>query len=500
MKNMLALMAVCLAALMSGLEISSVPVILPVLEREMHASFRELQWIMNAYTLACTAVLMATGTLADTYGRKRVFLISILAFGLTSLMCGVVDSARWLIIGRALQGLSGGAMLTCLIAILSSQFPQGKSRSRAFAAWGMTFGFGLGFGPIIGGMLVAWFSWQWVFLVHGFIALLTLILAMKNVVESRDSEAKKLDFAGLVTLSLSVVGITYLITQGRSLGWGSAIVQLCMLVTAVSALLFVWIETRHPHPMFDFTVFRIRPFSGALMGSIGMNFSFWPLMIYLPVYYQSGLGYSSMATGLALLAYTLPTLLMPPIGEKLVVRFGAARLIPLGLLSIGVGFILMKFAAEYHTSLLPGALLAGMALGLTNTPVTNTTTGSVPGNRAGMASGIDISARLITLAINIALMGSLLVASVAASLKRIIPTLNDAHALAEQIASGGEVALAHDVAQQVLTKGFSAVLTYGATGVCGLALASYWLFNGKSKRTRTIADKGFVGCTVKRTR
>src|SRR5476649_373448 len=120
--NTLALIAVCLAALMSGLEISSVPVILPVLEKEMHASFKDLQWIMNAYTLACTTVLMAVGTLADRFGRKRIFLTSIIAFGLTSLMCGLATTAPWLIVGRFLQGLSGGAMLTCLIAILSTQF------------------------------------------------------------------------------------------------------------------------------------------------------------------------------------------------------------------------------------------------------------------------------------------------------------------------------------------------------------------------------------------
>ncbi|MEQ9887882.1 MFS transporter [Pectobacterium zantedeschiae] len=478
MKNMLALMAVCLAALMSGLEISSVPVILPMLEKEMHASFRELQWIMNAYTLACTTVLMATGTLADRYGRKRVFIISIIAFGLTSVMCGLAESPQWLIVGRFLQGLSGGAMLTCLIAILSFQFPQGASRSRAFAAWGITFGFGLGFGPMIGGVLVAWLSWQWVFLVHGFIALLTLILAWKNVVESRDSAVKKLDLGGIVTLSSAVMGATYLITQGGSLGWDSLVARLILLLTVLSTALFIWVEKRHPYPMFDFSVFRIRSFSGALMGSIGMNFSFWPLMIYLPVYYQIGLGYSSLATGLALLAYTLPTLLMPPLGEKLVVRFGAARVIPIGLFTIGAGFMLMKFAAANHLSLLPGALLAGTALGLINTPVTNTTTGSVSGDRAGMASGIDISARLITLSINIALMGNLLVAGVAASLKGVMSEGIDA--LAERIAGGGEVsALATEVVSRALTEGFGSILLYGAGGVWVLALMSHFLFNFK---------------------
>jgi len=483
MKNTLALMAVCLAALMSGLEISSIPVLSPVLEQELHASFRELQWIMNAYTLACTTVLMATGTLADRYGRKRVFILSIIAFGLTSLMCGLATSSQWLIAARFAQGLSGGAMLTCLIAILSSQFPQGKARSQAFAAWGITFGFGLGFGPIIGGMLVAWFNWRWVFLVHVFIAILTLILALKNVVESRDGQAKKLDLGGLITLSVTVMGATFLITQGSSLGLGSVIARAVLLVTALSAAMFIWIEKRHPHPMFDFSVFRVRAFSGALMGSVGMNFSFWPLMIYLPVYYQSGLGYDSVTTGLALLAYTLPTLLMPPVGEKLTARYGASRIIPFGLFTIGAGFILMLIAVVHHLSLLPGALLAGMALGLTNTPVTNTTTGSVAANRAGMASGIDISARLITLAVNIALMGSLLVAGIAASLKKVMPAARELSSFAERIA-GGSVVEGLQTAQiaQALTDGFAVILIYGAAGVWILALMSYFLFNDKGRR------------------
>lgn len=490
MKNTFALMAVCLAALMSGLEISSVPVLSPVLEQQLHASFRELQWIMNAYTLACTTVLMATGTLADRYGRKRVFILSIAAFGLTSLLCGLAGSAQWLIAGRFAQGLSGGAMLTCLIAILSSQFPQGKPRSRAFAAWGITFGFGLGFGPVIGGILVAWLSWRWVFLVHVFIAVLTLILALKNVVESRDGQSQKLDLGGLITLSVTVMGATFLITQGSSLGWNSLTAGAVLLATAVSAAMFIWIEKRHPHPMFDFSVFRIRAFSGALMGSIGMNFSFWPLMIYLPVYYQGGLGYDSVSTGLALLAYTLPTLLMPPLGEKLTARFGASRLIPGGLFAIGAGFMLMHIAVVHHLSLLPGALLAGMALGLTNTPVTNTTTGSVAANRAGMASGIDISARLITLAINIALMGSLLVAGIAASLKKVMPAAGELSSLAERIAGG---AVTEDLPggqiAQALTEGFAVILVYGMAGVWMLSLMSYVLFNVRRQNKARTAMK-----------
>jgi MFS family permease len=169
-KNQIALAAVCLASLMFGLEISSVPVILPTLEKVLHGDFKQIQWIMNAYTIACTTVLMATGTLADRFGRKRIFGISVVSFGVTSLICGLAPNIAILIIGRFLQGISGGAMVVSQIAVLSHQFREGAERGKAFGRWGIIFGIGLGFGPIIGGAIVSLSSWQWVFCVHVFIA------------------------------------------------------------------------------------------------------------------------------------------------------------------------------------------------------------------------------------------------------------------------------------------------------------------------------------------
>lgn len=157
----LALAAICLAALMFGLEISSVPIILPVLEARLHADFQDLQWIMNAYTIACTTVLMATGTLADRYGRRRMFALTVLAFGLASLLCGLAPATPVLIAARFLQGMAGGAMFICSIAILSHQFPDGRARGRAFAIWGVVAGIGLGFGPVVGGAIIALASRSW---------------------------------------------------------------------------------------------------------------------------------------------------------------------------------------------------------------------------------------------------------------------------------------------------------------------------------------------------
>lgn len=492
--SVLALSAICLAALLFGLEISSVPIILPVLEAQLQADFQDLQWTMNAYTIACTTVLMATGTLADRYGRRRVFEISVLAFGIASLLCGLAPHTPALIAARFAQGLAGGAMFICSIAILSHQFPEGRARARAFAVWGVVAGIGLGFGPVVGGAIVALASWHWVFLVHAPLALVTLALIRAGVAESRDPQAQtqRLDIAGIATLTLAVLGLTWLITQGESLGWTSRTALGLLVLTALSLAAFVAVERRHPHPMFDFSVFRIRDFSGAILGCVGMNCSYWPFMVYLPLYFTAGLGWDTTATGLALLVYTVPFLVMPPIAQGLLLRWQARTVIPAGLFTIGLGFALMKagssFAGLGGWTVLPGALLAGIGLGLTTTPATNMTTSSVPAERAGMASGMDVSARLITLALNIAVMGLVLVAGIAAALHAAWGAGMEAaplRALAEQLASGnvagaqrllvtltGSDASASAL-QAAVIDGFGTVMLYGALTVWLTAAASW---------------------------
>ncbi|RQU88649.1 MFS transporter [Burkholderia cenocepacia] len=490
-RNAVALAAVCLTSLMFGLEISSVPVILPTLEHVLHGDFNGMQWIMNAYTIACTTVLMAAGTLADRFGRKRVYVIGTVLFGATSLLCGLAPNVPVLVAGRLLQGASGGAMLICQIAVLSHQFREGRERGRAFGIWGIVFGIGLGFGPIVGGAIVALASWPWVFLVHAPLAAVALVLIGGAVQESRDPHAGTLDVAGIVTLSLAVLGLAFYITQSAELGLTSAAGLGVLGATMLALAGFVIAERASARPMFDFSVFRIRAFTGAIFGSMGMNFSFWPFMIYLPIWFQVALGYDSVTAGLALLAYTLPTLIAPPVGERLALRYGPGVVIPAGLFTIAAGFVLMRLgSAADHASwltMLPGCAIAGIGLGLTNTPVTNTTTGAVPSARAGMASGIDMSARMISLALNIATMGFVLVAGIVASLKGgPAGAIGDAalRRLAQQIASGrtdGLQALAPALAQAdpsgaalhaALVHGFGWVMVYGAAGVAVLATAS----------------------------
>lgn len=493
--NPRALIAVCLAALMFGLEITSVPVILPTLEKTLGSNFSQLQWIMNAYTIACTMVLMATGTLADRFGRKRVFIINVIGFGITSIVCGIAGSTALLIVSRFFQGMTGGGMFICTIALLSHQFPDGPQRSKAFAAWGIIAGIGLGFGPIIGSIISETINWRWVFLIHGALALGTLLLVIPSVEESRDPNAGKLDLTGILVLSGAVFALTYYITQGPENGFISASSLLVLLAAVVLIIVFILAELRQAYPMIDFKVFRVRRFTGAIMGCIGMNFSFWPLMVFLPLYFQVALHCDTLTTGMCLLAYTLPTLLFPPLGERLMLRYGSGRAIPFGLLLIGTGFLTMYASGRTGGTawlvLLSGCVLAGSGLGIVNTPVTNTATAAVPGDRAGMASGIDVSSRLITLAINIALMGFLLVQGTFSYLKNTLPAAgpDKLFELSKRLVAGGltveqivniEMLMGvhqQDIFGEALKQGFGGIFLYGGTGVLVLALISFLIFN-----------------------
>lgn len=504
-RDVVALLGICLASLMFGLEISSVPVSLSAIEDDLGSGFSSLQWVMNAYTLAVVAVLMAAGTIADRYGRRRTLVVAVVVFSAASLLCGLAPNIGVLIGARGLQGASGGVMLIGLLANLSQRFPDGRPRRTAFAAWGVVFGVGLGFGPIVGAGIIALLDWRWVFLVHLPIAVLTVFLVRLGVEESRDPGRARLDLPGMALLSLGVLGATFFITRAPAAGVRDSQALIGALTALVCLPAFVVVERRSAHPMVDLSVFRVPAFSGALLGAVGMNFSFWPLMIYLPLFFQQGLGYGGLAAGAALLSYTLPTLLVPPLAERLSNRYRPGTVIPLGLFTIGLGFVLMGIGTQVEgaswLTMLPGCAIAGTGLGLTNTPVSNVTTGALPAARAGMASGIDMSARMISLAINIALVGVLFVAGVTSSLKGALPASADGgelHRLAERLAAGDTafrdggspeaVALREGTTvHDALSRGIDLALAYGAVTVWLLALGAFLVFRLRTARAPAVA-------------
>lgn len=483
------LAATCLSALMLSLEISSIPIILPTLEMALNAGFAQLQWTMTAYTIAAASVLMATGTLADRYGRKRIFIYAVVAFGFTSLICGLTSAMPILIGARALQGASGGAMLISQIAILSQRFQAPDERAKAFGWWGIVFGFGLGFGPLVGGSIASVLGWRWVFLVHVIAAIMTAGLAVTGISESKASKAGHLDVFGIITLSVSVFCLVYFITESSQGGFSSPITIAAAGGAGAGLVAFYIAERIAPDPMFDFFIFKMPYFTGALLGAMGMNFCFWPFMMYLPIWLRAGLGFDDLSSGMALLAYTLPTLVTPPLAELAALRHGADRIIPIGLATTGLGFFAMMLATTLGSALWPitliGAGIAGTGLGITNTPVTNMLTSAAPTDRIGMASGIDMSARMISLALNIALMGFVLTRGILNNLRNTIPGLAGSlqvRTVMEKVAAGNTAALSgvkglsSERVHVALAQGFTWVMLYGALTIWTLAFLSFLIF------------------------
>lgn len=281
---------------------------------------------------------MASGALADRFGRKRVFMAGVVVFGISSLACGLATNAPALIVARVVQGVGGAALLACQMAVLSYQFCDSPDRGMAFSAWGIVFGAGLGFGPLTGGgVTVTFIGWEWVFLAHVPLAVVTLLLAHFAIAESSDPHAVRIDGAGITTLSLTAFCLVYLITRGQALRLDDPVGTGTAVLGTASFLLFVIVEVKVARPMFDFATLRIPTFSGALLGAAGMNSSFWPFVVYLPIWFQAGLGYDSVTAVFALLAYTLPTLIAPPFGERMLSRYGPVVVLPLGLFVIGAG-------------------------------------------------------------------------------------------------------------------------------------------------------------------
>ncbi len=506
-KSSLALFSVCLAALMFGLEISSVPVILPTLESTLGASIRDMQGIMASCTIGCAVVLNVSGSLADRYGRRFILCLSVGAFGITSLACGLSTSPLSLIIARLNQGIAGGAMLTCVVATLNSQFPDGAKRSQAFGTWGTVFGAGLGFGPIVGGLLLEFSNWRWTFLIHTVIALPTLFLLKKSVRETKGVSSRSLDIVGMSLLASAIFIILYYVVEGPSLGRPkfTSIFSVFSVFSVFSSAVFLstfYYRQKHiENPTIDFSLFKVPAFSGEILGAIGMNFSFWPFIIYLPLYLKLGLGLPSLDASLLLLSYTLPAILSPPLGEYLALRWQARIIIPLGLLISGLGFSLLLvgeiFSLQITFSLLPGSILSGFGVGLINTLITNTSTQSVNPHQAGMASEIDTSANLITLSIIISLMGALLVGGIGRHLAQDSPSHENGlgiHSAAEALAAGN-IDNALEQIPELTAAGAREAFTAGFLCLTAFAFVSLLLFSVLSFvtfriRSRDVTSKG----------
>jgi len=401
------LIAVSVAIFMLLLDITVVNVALPDIQRSLHSSFSDLQWVVNAYSLTLAAFLLTAGAVSDLIGRRRVFVTGLIVFTASSALCGLSTSPLMLNLARAVQGTGGAMMFATSLALIAQAF-HGKERGVAFGVFGGVIGAAVAIGPVVGGVITSGIGWEWIFFVNVPIGVAAVFLTLSQVSESRDPNAKGVDWIGLVTFSGSLFLLVFALIQGNEKGWGSTRILSFLIGSALLFALFLLAERRQSRPMLDLTLFRRPAFAGASIVAFAVSASMFSMFLYLTLYIQDVLSYSPLQAGLRFLPITLVSFVVAPISGRLSVRVPVRLLLGLGLLFVSAGLFAMTAVGPGSgwTTLIPGFLLAGVGVGLINPPLASTAVGVVHYSRSGMASGINNTFRQVGIATGIAGLGA----------------------------------------------------------------------------------------------
>jgi EmrB/QacA subfamily drug resistance transporter len=399
------------------LDVTVVNVALPAIRRDLNASFGELQWVIDAYALTLAATLLALGSLADRIGRRVVFAGGLIAFTACSALCGAAGSPLVLDLARGAQGIGAAAMFASSLAILANQF-QGRERGLALGVWGGITGAALAIGPLIGGLLTDGAGWRWVFLVNLPIGVLLIWLTARSLPESRDDRPRPVDLAGMVTFGGACFLATYGLIRGNEDGWGSLPIAGSLGAAAVLAVAFIAVEGRAAAPMLPLSLFRIPAFTGTALVAFAQSVALYPLLLFMAIYFQDGLGLSPTATGLRLLPLTLVLVVVAPVSGRLTGRWPLRVPLAAGLVLIGTALLLMRSidANSEWTALLPGLLVGGLAIGVISPALAAAMVSVLPVERSGLASGINNTFRQLGIAIGIAGLGAIFEHHVSATL------------------------------------------------------------------------------------
>ncbi len=410
------LTAVCLGIFMLLLDITVVNVALPDMQKDLGSSFSDLQWVVDAYALTLAAALLTSGSLADLFGRRLLYLIGVSAFTVASLLCGVANSTLFLQLARGAQGVGGAIMFAVSLALLADAF-RGKDRGLAFGVWGAVTGLAVAVGPLVGGALTSGLSWRWIFFVNLPIGMLVVAISLAKVRESRDPRPRRTDWFGFVTFTAALSFLVFALIKASDRGFTDSLVLGCFAAATVLIGAFLAVEVVGRHPMFELALFRKPAFSGGSIAAFGVSASIFAMLLYLTLYLQDVLGFSALQTGLRLLTASGGIFVVAGIAGRLSSRVPVRLLIGPGLLIVGVGLLLMRglSASSQWTHLAPGLIVAGVGVGLINPPLASTAVGVVPPRQAGMASGINSTFRQVGIATGIALLGSLFASRVHAA-------------------------------------------------------------------------------------
>jgi EmrB/QacA subfamily drug resistance transporter len=473
-----ALILVCTAVFMLLLDITVVNVALPDMQRDLDASFSQLQWVVDAYALALATLVLTAGSLADLRGRKAVFVVGLAVFSVASAACGAAPTAGFLVGARAAQGLGGAIMFATSLALIAAAF-HGRERGVAFGIWGATIGAAAAIGPLVGGLLTQGLGWRWIFFVNVPIGAVALILALRRLDESRDPSRTRVDLAGTVALTGALFLLVYGLLQGNAHGWSSALIVACLTGAAVLGVVFVAVELTTRDPLLDVRLFRGAGFSGAQICAFALSCAMFSIFLYLTLYLQNVLGYGPLAAGVRFLPLSLASFAVAVVSGNLTGRVPVHWLLGAGLLVCGASLLLMARVTPESSfeTLFPGFVLGGAGIGLVNPALATAAVGVVPPARSGMASGTNNTFRQVGIATGVAAFGALFEGRISAHVAAAIGE-TPSHGLVARIASGAFPPDLESASRAAFTSGLHALLVAAAVIAFAGAGLSFVLLRG----------------------
>jgi EmrB/QacA subfamily drug resistance transporter len=403
------LLICCLSLFVVGLDITVVNVALPSIAQDLHAGISGLQWTVSAYTVVLASLLLFSGSTADRFGRRRIFVAGLAVFSLASLLCSLATSVGLLVAFRVLQAVGGSMLNPVAMSIVTNTFTEPRERAQAVGVWGAVFGVSMALGPVVGGIVVDAIGWRPIFYVNVPIGLIAIVLALRFIPESRAPRARRFDPLGQALVIVLLSTLTFGIIEAPSRGWTSPVIVGALSASVAALVGMVWHELRREEPLIDLRFFRSIPFASSITISVAAFSAFGGFLFLNTLYLQDARGLSPLHAGLATVPMALMTVIASPLSGRIVGHSGPR--IPLlvsGLCLATASALLVGIdPATPLAHLLAAYVIFGIGFGLVNAPITNAAVSGMPRAQAGVAAALATTSRQFGQTLGVAVVGAI---------------------------------------------------------------------------------------------
>lgn len=430
--------AMCFALFMIMLDNTVVNVALPSIQRDLDASISGLEWTINGYTLSFAVLLATGGRLGDIFGRRRMFLLGVVVFALTSATAGLAPSQTALVLSRVFQGVGAALMMPGTLSIITDAFPP-HERGKAMGTWAGVSGMALAVGPVLGGLLTEHVSWRAIFYINIPVAVGAVLATLFAVRESRDtSVGREVDVPGVAVLTGALTALVLALIEGNAWGWGSPRIVLLLVGAALGLAAFAVVERRVKAPIVQFELLSDRNFLAAVVVALIITFAMMGVFFFLALYMQNILHYTPLEAGIRFLPSTAMIVALAPIAGRLSDRCGPRWLIAGGLTVVAISLYSFHDIGvdSGYGDLLPGFMMLGIGIALTMSPMTSAAMNAVPVQKAGVASGVLSMFRMVGGSLGVAVTGAIFQSLASSRLSELLAGSGVSAAERERIADG----------------------------------------------------------------